>query len=236
MAAYNDGIVFKVTRSTMPPVFTGDLARLAQDTVRKIVDSEFNPGQKDTLIITDFINKIFVTEDRSYPAPLGTYTGRGYDRGRDSILTVTAIDSNKFYDPRSLLYPDQYSNLLYNWLVDDNSGIKRWMLVDTLAATYQKDNASGYFMFKGQPLNPYVVPGGEDLYLEVRNFPPHYRSVDVLKALNVHKTLLTNSLIYSRNILAIRSMIRKCTLLATRYNRLCFELLNSPSCKSICCR
>ncbi len=190
LAAYNDGIVFKVTRSTMPPVFTGDLARLAQDTVIKIVDSEFNPGQKDTLIITDFINKIFVTEDRTYPAANGTYTGRGYDRGRDSILTVTAIDSNMFYDPRSLLHPNQYSNLLYNWLVDDNSGLKRWLLVDTLAATYQKDNASGYFMFKGQPLNPYVVPGGEDLYLEVRSFPPHYRSVDVLKALNTPQDII----------------------------------------------
>jgi predicted outer membrane repeat protein len=189
-AAYYDGIVFKVTRSTMPPVFTGDLPRLAQDTVIKIVDSEFNPGQKDTLIITDFINKIFVTEDRTYPAPNGTYTNRGYDRGRDSILTVTAIDSNKFYDPRSLLHPDKYSNLLYNWLVDDNSALKRWLLVDTLAATYQKDNASGYFMFKGQPLNPYIVPGGEDLYLEVRNFPPHYRSVDVLKELNTPQDII----------------------------------------------
>ncbi len=186
LPAYTGGIVFKVVGSTLPPVFTGNLPKLETDTIVKIVESEFHAG-KDTLKITQFLNKIFVTEDRTYPVSNGWYSMNqdpnvGVNaRGRDSILTVTAIDSNKWYDPRSIIFPDKYANLSYSWWVDANSGLKRWLMVDTVKANVGKDDANGFYEFKGQPLNPYVVPGGEDLFVSVANFPPHWRSVDVLK-------------------------------------------------------
>ena len=189
LAAYNDGIVFKVVSSTQPPVFTGDLPRLATDTIVKIVPSEYPWKDKDTLVITEFINRIWVTEDRAYPVANGWYSNANDPnigmnaRGRDSIFTVTAIDSNRWYDPRSILYPDQYTNLMYHWYVSDDTGLKRWLMVDTVRATGSKDGADGYFRFKGQPINPYVVPGGETVVVHAANFPPHYRSVDLLKAL-----------------------------------------------------
>lgn len=187
--AYNDGIVFKVVGSTQPPVFTGDLPKLAKDTIVKVVPSEYPWRDKDTLVITEFINKIFVTEDRNYPVEDGWYSGPNDPnvgenaRGRDSLFTVTAIDSNKWYDPRSVLYPDQYPNLTYSYWMSNESALARWVLVDEIKANNGKDDANGYLMFKGQPLNPYIVPGGEDIVLSVFNYPPHYRSVDVLKAM-----------------------------------------------------
>ena len=193
--AYDDGISFKVVRSTEPPVFTGNIVSLSTDTIVKIVPSEYPwkraAGIMDTLRITEFLNRIFVTEDREYPQPEGTYNIEGNsDRGRDSILTVTAMDTNKYFDPRSLYFPDQYAQLSYEWYVSPESGLSRWLMTDLIPAgdnTVQnpRDNAQGYLIFRGRPMNPYVVPGGEDVYVKVSTFPPHYRNVDYLKAIGM---------------------------------------------------
>ncbi len=192
--AYDHGIEFKIVGSTEPPVFTGNIIKLQTDTVVKIVPSEYpsRAGMADTLKLVEFLNTVFVTEDREYPAYPGTYTGLLPEegQGRDSILSVTAMDTNHYYDPRSFLYPNQYSRLTYHWSVDPFSGLSRWLLVDTIPAGDQtvinpKDNALGYLVFRGKPINPYVVPGGEYVTVRAENYPPAFRVIDSLKALGV---------------------------------------------------
>lgn len=199
--AFQDGITFKITRSTEPPVYTGNIIKMQSDTIYKKVPHERYP--KDTIIaITEFLNTIFVTEDRYYPVAPGWYSipldpTIGYDsRGRDSILTVTAIDSNMYYDPRAIDDPTKYPYLTYRWIPwdkDNNrplggqSSLARWLYVDTARAAGNTQNptpvwqAYGYLRFTGRPINPYVVPGGEWIRVWAENYPPHYRTIDSLK-------------------------------------------------------
>lgn len=193
--AYEKGIEFKIVGSNEPPVFTGNIVKLQTDTIVKIVPSEFpsRTGQPDTLRLVEFLNTVFLTEDREYPVYPGTYSSLAPEegQGRDSIISVTAMDTNKYFDPRSYLYPNQYSQLTYHWQpADEYSGLVRWLLVDTIPAGDQtvinpKDNALGYLVFRGRPINPYVVPGGEYVNVRAENYPPMYRVVDSLKALGV---------------------------------------------------
>lgn len=192
--AYEKGIAFKIVGSTEPPVFTGNIVKLQTDTVVKIVPSEYpsRAGQEDTLKLVEFLNTIFLTEDREYPVYPGTYSGLSVEegQGRDSIISVTAMDTNNYFDPRSYLYPNQYSQLTYHWDVDQYTGLARWLLADTIPAGDQtvinpKDNALGYIVLRGRPINPYVVPGGETVNVRVENYPPMYRVIDSLKALGV---------------------------------------------------
>ncbi len=198
--AFDDGFSFKIVASTMPPVFTGNVVKLQTDTIVKIQPSEYpwkrSAGIMDTLKITEFLHRIFVTEDREYPVRAGTYSDLTVDegQGRDSILTVTAIDTNKFFDPRSLYYPDDYARLTYTWYVYSESGLARWLMVDTIPAgdnsvQNPRDGALGYIMFRGRPINPYVVPGGEFVEVSAANYPPHMRTIDSLKALPISKQL-----------------------------------------------
>ncbi len=192
--AYDHGISFKIVGSTEPPIFTGNIVKLQTDTVVKIVPSEYpsRQGQYDTLKLVEFLNTIFLTEDRDYPQYPGTYSGLLPEegQGRDSILSVTAMDTNKYFDPRSYLFPNEYSRLTYHWSVDPTTGLSRWLLVDTIPAGDQtvinpKDNALGYLVFRGRPINPYVVPGGEYVSVRVENYPPAFRVLDSLKAAGV---------------------------------------------------
>lgn len=192
VAAYDGGIAFKIVGSTEPPVFTGNIVKLQTDTVVKIVPSEFpsRAGMADTLKLVEFLHTVFLTEDRDYPAYPGTYTGLLPEegQGRDSILSVTAMDTNKYFDPRSFLLPNEYSRLTYHWSVDPYSALARWLLVDTIPAGDQtvinpKDNALGYLVFRGRPINPYVVPGGESVTVRAENYPPTARTIDSLKAI-----------------------------------------------------
>ncbi len=190
--AYNDGISFKVVGSTEPPVFTGNIPKMQTDTIIKIVPSQYPDknaaGIYDTLKITEFLNKIFVTEDRNYPVTSGVYSRNltgliGSSFGRDSIMRVTAVDTNKFFDPRSLADPTKYANLTYKWSVDNYTGVERWLQVDTIyAAGTMKFGAKGYIQFRGRPMNPFVVPGGENVYVRVENYPPFMNTVDALKS------------------------------------------------------
>ncbi|MBM2813275.1 MAG: C-terminal target protein [Ignavibacteria bacterium] len=199
LTAYNESMVFKVSASTQPPVFTGNVVSLQKDTVIKTMPSD-KPWEFIKIVkMTDFLNKIFITEDREYPVQLGTYSNlpTAGGKGRDSIMTVTAVDSNNFYDPRSVteFSPKLYSALTYRWSVDGNSGLYRWLLCDTVKAGYTEDfagntiqnprnGAKGYLQFHGRSINPYIVPGGEWVHVEVDNYPLHYRMLDSMLAHN----------------------------------------------------
>jgi hypothetical protein len=200
-AAQAGQLSFKIVDGVNPPIFTGDIPATISNTFTKIVASD-RPGKLlDTIVVTEFARKIFVTEDRDYPSPLGTYSSlpNGLGQGRDSILSITAIDTNKFYDPRSLLFPGIYSELMYSWSVDQTSGLSRWLDADSLPATDNnvynvKNGALGYFVFRGHPINPYVVPSGETVNVSAYNWPPQYRTLDSLKVL-LAKGLITQDVV-----------------------------------------
>ncbi|MCS7176134.1 MAG: hypothetical protein NZ960_00685 [Candidatus Kapabacteria bacterium] len=156
--AIDGALIFEVGATVDPPVFTGNKVEL------------------ENITPPELRNMIFLMEDISYPRrPTGP--------GRDSIFTITAVDSNLFYDPRSVLFPDRYPQLAYFWSVPPNSGLSYWLQADTLPATYGPYyGARGYVVFKGRPTNPFVVPGGEVVTVAVRNYPPSARTVDSLKA------------------------------------------------------
>lgn len=201
--ALQKGFGFRVTNSTMPAEFTGDIYHLKTDTIVKYVPSQFPwrnaNGVYDTLKITNFLNKVFVTEDREYPKPVGTYSqpnpqlGIGADAvGRDHIINITAKDWNNFYDPRAFAIPDTFAYLRYEAYPSyPNSGIQRWLKYEYVPAgatyvTNPQDEANGYLILRGRPTNPYVVPGGEEVYVTVHNYPPHYRTTDSLKGFPSH--------------------------------------------------
>ncbi|MGA2297526.1 MAG: YCF48-related protein, partial [FCB group bacterium] len=195
--ALRKGLAFTITNSTMPPEFTGDIYHLQTDTIVKYVPSEFpwrnKNGVFDTLKITDFLNKVFLTEDREYPKPVGTYSqpsaNIGKDAvGRDRILNATAKDFNKFYDPRSFPLGGQYAQLYYRWApANGGEGLVNWLKSELIPSnanyvTNPQDEAQGYLILRGRPTNPYVVPGGEEAIIYAQNYPPNYRTIDSLLA------------------------------------------------------
>ena len=207
--AWRDGLEFIISESTFPPDFTHEIIRLQTDTIVKYEPSQY-PWERDPLDsdpefvenrIEGFLNRVFITEDRTYPwiEDMARNGERFSERsvlggqGRDSILTATAMDNGKFYDPRAFLYEDYFTQLTYKWEVADNSGLRRWLQADTIWAgpdadgmrtdEEREDDALGYVEFRGMPINPFVVPGGEKCTLIVENYPPHYRTTDVLREL-----------------------------------------------------
>ncbi len=169
--AYDGRLEFTIGESINPPEFTGNIVDL---------QNVSNPK---------FRNVIQVTEDREYPVDLGVYSDKGTAAGRDSILSVTAIDRNHFYNPASFSSPDKYSRLAYDIQYGENSGLSRWLRWDdfkvtTDGTTNVKDGAEGYEVLRGKPLNPWIVPGGEKVTIRVENFPPHWRVIDSLKKYN----------------------------------------------------
>lgn len=193
--AYDDGIEFVVSESTTAPRFTGNVMTTDTTLITKILPSE-DPvknaaGIPDTVSYYELQDKIWVTEDRNYPAEFaGQYSGLDIleGKGTDSIMVVTAVDDNQLYDPRSYTDDNAYARLDYKWYVNGNSAAKRWLQVDTV---YVNDNeygtdayygAKGYLAFRGSPTNPYVVPGGEKIKVVAENYPPHWRTLDSLKA------------------------------------------------------
>jgi predicted outer membrane repeat protein len=189
------GIAFRITESTEPPVFTGDIVKLKTDTIRKRIPSEDNPNVKVDVVYTEFLNKVFLTEDRHYPVDFATYSGLDLygdpsgdlagGRGRDSILNITAIDTNRFYDGRSFLEPANYARLTYGWTIHPASALSRWLIVNKKTASNTiKDGALGYLELAGRPINPFIVPGGDSITVTASNFPPNYRTYDALLSMN----------------------------------------------------
>jgi predicted outer membrane repeat protein len=195
-AANNGSMTFNVTNSTLPPVFTGNVIRMQTDTVVKIVPSEL-PAKRalnipDTVKILEFLHRVALTEDRTYPQPRGTYSATTtlpeFGRGTDSIMTVTAVDTNNFYDPRSFLVPNNYPRLTYTWDVSNAPGLARWIQADTITAgntqeQNPRDRALGYIKLRGSAINPYVIPGGEEITVTAANYPPYFRTLDSLRTL-----------------------------------------------------
>lgn len=189
-AAAKQGLAFRITESTEPPVFTGDIVKLQTDTIKRLLPDPQNPGHKKEFVFTQFLNKVFLTEDRPYPVKKGRYSSIGIlgdenenvagGQGRDSIISVTAIDSNLFYDPRSVYASDKYARLSYSVDVDPASALSKWLIVNHLNATKEKDGAKGYYELAGIPINPFIVPGGEEVTVSASNYPPHYRTLDSL--------------------------------------------------------
>jgi len=209
--AYDRGISFRITNSTLPPVFTGNVVTLQTDTIVKIVPSEFPGKDRDTLVITEFLNKVFVTEDRTYPwapeysevrysqLPLyGSEDPLEYDveggRGRDSILNVTSIDTNLFYNPVWARNYQDADALDYSWTISSNTGASRW-LIPTIVKQPQGQkyySAHERVEFRGRPINPFVVPGGEKVKVSVANYPPNWRSIEELRRIGVPQEELDN--------------------------------------------
>lgn len=189
------GMAFRITESTRPPVWTGNIISLQKDTIKQRLPKEDDPSNKEEVVYTEFLNKIFLTEDRPYPVQFRKYSGLDIlgdpageiagGRGRDSIIRITAIDSNRFYDPRSFIEPNGYARLTYDWSIHQNSPLSRWLVVNRkYVSDGQAWGAQGYLELGGLPINPFVVPGGDSITVFAHNFPPTYRNVDNLKAMN----------------------------------------------------
>lgn len=185
--AINRGITFEISSGVESPQFTGDIVTLRDVPIieRRPAERENDPDNLEENEIIEYRNTVFLREDRSYPANNGSYG----PQTRDSILSITAVDSNNYYDPRALFADsrDRFTYLTYEWdLLEDNSGLRNWIMVDTLTAgdgtTNVKDGAVGFQQFRGTPMNPYVVPGGESVEVTVYSYPPHFRTIDSLKA------------------------------------------------------
>ncbi len=174
--AFAGALIFTVSNNTPAPVWTGNKLSTANP-----VNS--NGVQAPPI----FKNKLFVSEDRTYPRDASDITRAP---GRDTIFAITARDTNLFYDPRAILDGTKYSQLSYGWSVDAASGLSHWLQADTIPANVGGDEtawwqAHGHVRLKGTPSNPYVVPEGEWVYVTARNFPPSAATIDSMKASGV---------------------------------------------------
>lgn len=204
-SAFAKGMTFRISESTEPPVFTGNIPQNDTSIIRRLVPSEVPGREFDTLEIEDFQNRIFVTEGRLYPAFPGTYSeplpqfAEMEYAGRDSIIAVTAVDFNRFYDPRALNAPTEFSYLTYGWDFENPDGgqaaLDRWLFVERVPAQSANPEspfylADGYLLMRGQPLNPFVVPGGETVTVSAANFPPNITTVDSMKTIPLDDDLI----------------------------------------------
>lgn len=211
-AAINKGIGFRINGSVPPPVFTG--SKIAVE----------NPNVSPQFL-SSFRNKVFVNEDVRY-----NRTPNANNLGRDTIFVITAIDSNRFYDPRWALDLDpngnpraadtvlkRYNQLEYTWttLFQNPNGsftpdtgatkltaLRRWLRADTIwprdrRTSHPYYGAVGRIELRGQPSNPYVVPGGEFVEVTARNYAPTFRSADALRNILLADSAFRKSLLGS---------------------------------------
>ncbi|MBL0321948.1 MAG: T9SS type A sorting domain-containing protein [Candidatus Kapabacteria bacterium] len=202
--AINGGLTFTVGNNTNPPQFTG-----AADTLGT-----------SPLIHPEMRNRVFVSENRLYTPVTAAQSPRGGGRGswfneppsypsdatgtpipgqdiyeRDSIFTITAVDVNKFYDPRVINDSTFNSQLSYFWNITTGNSALRYWLRDTLVRASSTNNprwgAQGYRMLRGRPINPYIVPGGEEIEVVTKNFPPSLELVDTLRKSGVGEDVIS---------------------------------------------
>lgn len=159
--AIQKGMGFRIAASTPPPVFTGNKVSVE------------NPQNVSPIYKNAFANKIWVYEDEEYNRD----TNNVRRSGRDSIFVITAIDSNRMYDPRWAMDVDEnrkddtykkYNQLWYDWypmyetpsgdLVADTSSLaketalRRWIKADTV---WPRD---------------YLDPNGDTTYYQTKGF------------------------------------------------------------------
>ena len=198
-AALNGALAFTVNNNTVPPTFTGSADTLADS-------PSLHPEMR---------NRVFVTENRLYTPVTFRNSRRPDGRGswfnepasypadsagiplpadldwteRDSIFTLTATDPNAFYDPRVIMDNSFGSELSYFWRITEQNSALRYWLRDTIVrvneANSQKWGATGYRMLRGRPINPYIVPGGEEIEVTAKNFPPSLEIVDSLRKVGI---------------------------------------------------
>ncbi len=195
--AINGALSFIVNNNTVPPSYTG-----SGDTLRN--SPLLHPDFRNRVFVTE--NRLYtpITSGQSpragggswfnepafYPAdsagrPIGTQYQTPDIYERDSIFSITAIDPNHFYDPRVIMDPSFGSELSYFWTITEpNSALKYW-LRDTIVRVSEANSTSwearGYRYFRGRPINPYIVPGGEEIEVVAKNFPPSVEIVDSLR-------------------------------------------------------
>ncbi|MCX6140896.1 MAG: T9SS type A sorting domain-containing protein [Candidatus Kapabacteria bacterium] len=202
--AINGGMSFTVGNNTTPPRFTG-----AADTLGT-----------SPLIHPELRNRVFVSENRLYTPITAAQSPRSGGRGswfneppsypsdatgtpipgrdiyeRDSIFTITAVDVNKFYDPRVIRDSTFNARLSYFWnITTGNSALRYWLrdtLVNAASTNNPKWGAQGYRMLRGRPINPYIVPGGEEIEVVTKNFPPTLELVDTLRKSGVAEDVIS---------------------------------------------
>jgi predicted outer membrane repeat protein len=201
--ALQGALQFRVGTSTNPPVFTGSADTLADS----------------PLLSAEMRNRVFVTENRLYTPVTSAASPRRADgrpwfdepatyrptssvaaianSQRDSIFTITAVDVNRFFDPRVILDPSKGAQLSYFWnIVDTNNPAKYWLRdrLTTATNTETKWSARGYRELIGRPINPYIVPGGEEIEVVAKNFPPSIETLDSLRAAGIGEDTLNKFL------------------------------------------
>lgn len=204
-SAVNGALQFRVGTSTVPPVFTGSADTLSNA-------PSLIPEMRNRVFVTE--NRLYTpitaaasprrtngtpwfNEPTAYPADADGTVLSGTQYQRDSIFTITAVDVNQFYDPRVILNGQSGSELSYFWRILDPAGALKYWLHDELIPARQASNAvnqrwsaRGYRMLKGRPLNSHVVPGGEEVEVVAKNFPPNLETMDSLRAAGIGEDTL----------------------------------------------
>ncbi|GMV53078.1 MAG: T9SS C-terminal target domain-containing protein [Chlorobi bacterium] len=200
-AALDGALTFTVNNQTEPPLYTG-----SGDTLRN--SPYIHPEMRNRVFVTE--NRLYTpitsrnsprpgggswfNEPEFYPAdsanrPIGNRYESPDIYERDSIFATTAVDINKFYDPRVILDPTFGSELSYFWSIVDQGSALRYWLRDTLVKKSDANSTSwearGFRFFRGRPINPYIVPGGETVEVVAKNFPPSLEVVDSLRAAGI---------------------------------------------------
>jgi photosystem II stability/assembly factor-like uncharacterized protein len=93
--AFDDGIVFYMTESTEPPVYTEDIVGLMTDTLILTGASQYPwrnmMGLEDTVAVVELLNTVFVSEDRMYPVPEYLYSNPDYAVGQGLFSDFEAL-------------------------------------------------------------------------------------------------------------------------------------------------
>lgn len=194
VAAINGALAFTVGNNTIPPVFTGSADTLGDA-------PSIHPSMRDRVFVTE--NRLYtpITADQSLRTDGGSWFNEPSSypvdstgtpivaldwTERDTIFTITATDTNQFFDPRVLIDSTRNSYLSYFYNITDPASALKYWLRDTLVKASDADNmawgAMGYRILRGRPINPYIVPGGEEIEVVAKNFPPTLELVDSLRA------------------------------------------------------
>ncbi len=207
--ALNGALMFTVNNNTVPPTFTG-----AGDTLA--TSPNIHPEMRNRVFVTENRlytpitasqsprpgpgNRSWFNEPEWYPADsTGTAVGVKGEAPdifeRDSIFALTAIDPNKFYDPRVIMDQNFGSELSYFWKITEPNSALRYWLRDTLVTKGNANSTSwqarGYRFLRGRPINPYIVPGGEEIEVVAKNFPPSLEVVDSLRKYGISEDTIS---------------------------------------------
>jgi len=201
--AIDKGLGFRIGTSTPPPVFTGNKIALENPKVspqyfssykNKIYlseDEKYNKAPNPNVRTRDSIFVITAIDSNLMYDPRWAMDidAAGNIRQQDTIF--------KRYNQLELswypLYVGQFGDTIRDVNSNKLTALRRWIKADTLWPTRGVPNtralnapyygARGVIELKGQPSNPYVVPGGEWMEVVAKNYAPTVRTVDALKGI-----------------------------------------------------